>query len=209
MINKKEKIDIKLTDMKVGNDYYFQAENLHIGIETTAIIITNISDSLKWGKTCERYSLSFKDEITDLTLQTLQSIIDRYRLGLNDLLDNTVLTTLKTELKTVYDIHLEVIHKEIKGVYTYSPFVEIERSRAKFPDKRFGRWQLIKFILAGKTTLTNLEMIKQIVETPAKDQNTTLETKKGDYAIFSFDTREIDEPIVIETIVTKTLKAVA
>ncbi|MPM03895.1 hypothetical protein SDC9_50162 [bioreactor metagenome] len=167
MIIKNNKINITLSDMKVGNDYYFKEENINIRIEENKIAITDISNSLKWGKGTFVYELVFDNLIIDEELLiSIQDIMDVYEIEMIDLRDLDALDLIMFELKANFDIEIDVYYIYKKCVNIYNPFLKIDDSRLVIPKKRFGRWQLIKFLTANKTDITDLEIIRDIIETP-------------------------------------------
>ncbi|WP_425449510.1 hypothetical protein [Dethiothermospora halolimnae] len=193
MIIKTNEIDIKLTDMNINNAYYFKKEKLSIEINNNFLIITDITNALGWGKTCLKVALKFKIGITENTLKNIQEILDKYKLGFNDLLEEAVLNLIKIELKALHDLKCEFISEMRKGVWTYSPFVKIDKKKAYIPPKRFGRYQLIKMLLSGKIK-TSDEVIKSIVETPSKKQK----TKLYDDTVITFKAKDIFVEFLIE-----------
>jgi len=141
--------------------------------------------------------LEFSKELNNNTLTSLNRLIKKYSLKLNNLLDLHILETLKLDLKSIYDIEMTIVNTEVKGVNTYSPFAKIDKKRATLPEKRFGRWQLIKFIMSGQSDITDQEIIKQIIETEAKHQKTQVEEIIDNEALITYTNKNIEVIITV------------
>ncbi|NYB73501.1 hypothetical protein HZF24_05045 [Sedimentibacter hydroxybenzoicus DSM 7310] len=186
MIKKNNKINKDLAQMEVGNDYYFKEENLNIRIKEYTIEITDISNSLRWGKTTDVYELSFEKPIDKKLLTSIQAIMDFCGHSLKDIYDLAVLNTIVVFLAMDFCVMVFLNVKNKKCVNVYSPFVEMDNSRIVIPKKVFGRWQLVKFLIADRTDVKDLEAIRDIIETPYYEQKTNKVFKIEDNVLLTY-----------------------
>lgn len=136
--NLKELYDLRYTDN------YFKEENIYIRAYNECIIITELDNALKAGKTCKQYDIRkhifsyYKDDL----------IIDLYNwLSANALNFKEFIILLKSNgLPENFYNEFNVRVVEIKGVRVFSPFVKVSNFKAP---KKWNCNQVVRAILAG------------------------------------------------------------
>jgi len=165
--------------------YYFEKENISLDFYTDLIVVTNLANAQKPGKTCSALRLWYRSSIGSYDDNIHLKIANAIQ---NEFYDFLVEAFQNPEYVTSLMDGVEVYEQEYKGISVFSPFHK--QKPIKTP-KKWTRSHVIKAIYSGqmkhgqckgkytddyaydaainyrKGIIDQMEFVKQLIESPS------------------------------------------